>query len=103
MICGSENHCAYIWRLIDDREAGKSEGAGGGGALATPSPINAKRKKNATYEYFEAHAQVVTATVFAPVHTWGAKGAGGDSVALVSASLDGEMKVFRSRRAPSSS
>eukprot|EP00052_Salpingoeca_macrocollata_P009980 m.78205 g.78205 ORF g.78205 m.78205 type:complete len:709 (+) comp17341_c0_seq3:286-2412(+) len=53
IICGSENHCVYIWHTQPERP---------------PNKKSWRRDRNNSYEYFRAHTAVVTSAVFSPRH-----------------------------------
>ncbi|KAK3724341.1 hypothetical protein QZH41_010850 [Actinostola sp. cb2023] len=82
LICGSEDHFAYIWRTQH----------------GIPS---ARRDKNEFYESFSAHAAVVTVALFAPV-PWlivapDTSGKPVTSEVLVTADWTGAIKLFVNR------
>lgn len=79
VICGSEDHCVYIWKTFPEVTKFSST----------------RRDRNENYESFTAHTSVVTAAVFAPVPGFfvgeGLKDVG---QVLVAADYSGAIKVY---------
>eukprot|EP01029_Cantina_marsupialis_P006757 TRINITY_DN1745_c0_g1_i1.p1 TRINITY_DN1745_c0_g1~~TRINITY_DN1745_c0_g1_i1.p1 ORF type:complete len:544 (-),score=126.51 TRINITY_DN1745_c0_g1_i1:211-1842(-) len=98
LICGSEDKCAYMWRTNHDMYQ----------PSINPKFSRFKKDRDQSYEYFEAHTNVVTVARFIPKPakdaylkaTGRAIGDEENHIMLVTGSVDGSFKVFDNLSAP---
>lgn len=93
IICGSEDSMTYIWNSVKPEEK------------SSFFNFSSKDETNQSYEYFKAHNSIVTAALLASKATirYGVdndKEAASISHLIVTASYEGEIKLFENRGMP---
>jgi WD repeat-containing protein 44 len=100
IICGSEDHCVYVWKtMLDDSKQNRS--------YVTKGTSNKQNKeRNASYDCFKAHSDIVTCAAFVPNATISLCYSREERQKLVKSvimttSFNGELRFFESSYDPS--